>query len=441
MARTDERVLVLAPVGRDARLIEQTLTRADLVVQCCQDIAELRSQLAIGAGLLLLTDEVLNAGTIDTLTEMIGAQPAWSDLPLVVLLRSGRTGSTRQLYDLFGRRSLVVLLERPIGSPVLISVLRSLLQARFRQYQVRDLLEALASRNDLLSKEVAERKAAEMALQEAQAMLEARVQERTLELSELTVKLQAEIREREETAAILSEARRKLAEARDAERAHLARELHDGPMQELNAVIFQLMLPGAGTQEGPPELASIGQKLAAVNQRLRSLSYDLRPPLLVEFGLPAAMRAYAERVRAEHKMPVLHLTLPDESQPIEAQGAGDTILHPVLSDEAVTLALYRIYQQAVRNAVQHAEATQIWVRLAFEAEHTVLEIQDDGKGFAMPRRIVDLAHDNHLGIIGMMERAENAGGVLRLKSTPGGGTTVRVLIPHRQMNDPGSTVS
>jgi signal transduction histidine kinase/CheY-like chemotaxis protein len=135
-----DRILVLAPVGRDARLAEHALRRAGLAARICADLAELRRELGEGAGALLLTDEALPDEDPDV---WMGPEPAWSQLPFVVLtgLRRShpRIGPLRQLE----RRRNATFLERPVPRLTLVSALRAALESRRKQYAARDLLKDL----------------------------------------------------------------------------------------------------------------------------------------------------------------------------------------------------------------------------------------------------------------------------------------------------------
>ena len=94
------------------------------------------------------------------------------------------------------------------------------------------------------------------------------------------------------------------------------------------------------------------------------------------------------------------------------------------------LAAYRIVQEALNNVVQHAQASQAWVEVRFEAEHLVLSVRDDGQGFEAPDLPDALARQGHFGLMGIQERALLYGGQLTLRSAPGEGTEVTVRLPY-----------
>jgi signal transduction histidine kinase len=141
----ESRVLILAPIGRTAPLARDILAAAGFAADTCTAMVDLCSELERGAGAVLLLEEALaTEREARMLAAVLEAQPAWSDLPIAVFVADlERPGPAfRNFARLTLGRSIVVL-ERPIRAPALISLMRSLLQARERQYQVRDLVAAL----------------------------------------------------------------------------------------------------------------------------------------------------------------------------------------------------------------------------------------------------------------------------------------------------------
>jgi signal transduction histidine kinase/ActR/RegA family two-component response regulator len=179
----EDRILVLAPRGRDAEVVAQVLTRQGRVCSICPDIAALAREIGRGAGAVLITEEALAQADRDALVRRIGAQPPWSDLPFI-LLSTKRTGrrppaAVRILEELGN----VLVLERPIHGETLARAAASALRARRKQYETRRHLEQLRE--------------AEERLTQLNATLESRIHQRTRELSEANNRLMAEIAERE----------------------------------------------------------------------------------------------------------------------------------------------------------------------------------------------------------------------------------------------------
>jgi PAS domain S-box-containing protein len=233
-----------------------------------------------------------------------------------------------------------------------------------------------------------------------------------------------DITERKQMEAELAEVQRRLMEGREAERLHLAQELHDGPLQDLIGISYRL----AELAEGLPDEAGVGQMVAAqatlqqVLRMLRAISGELRPPALAPFGLEKAIRSHAEDFQRQHPELKIRFELMPDGQALPEQ---------------VRLALFRIYQQALNNVVRHAQASLVSIRFELDAQQTRLEIQDDGRGFEVPKRWIELVRRGHLGLVGIVERAEAIGGRLEVVSTPGEGSLVRVIVPRLDGKETG----
>jgi len=136
------RVLVLAPLGRDAALASGVLKHEHLTAEICADVPELVHKLRAGAGAAVIADEALN-GSIELLSGWVKTQPAWSDFPFIVLTGS-RTLPFARMEERFATMQPlgnITLLERPLRSVTLLTVVRAALRARARQYEVEHYLE------------------------------------------------------------------------------------------------------------------------------------------------------------------------------------------------------------------------------------------------------------------------------------------------------------
>jgi signal transduction histidine kinase/CheY-like chemotaxis protein len=150
-SRLEDRVLVLAPTGRDAALIGEMLND-EAPCAACATVDELASKVEEGAGMAIFAEEALAGVSIQSLLEALTGQPSWSDFPLLFLTTTGQESpkvSTR-LLALFGEQANLTILERPVRVPTLLSSVRSALRARRRQYQVRDYLEEKKLRDEKL---------------------------------------------------------------------------------------------------------------------------------------------------------------------------------------------------------------------------------------------------------------------------------------------------
>jgi two-component system sensor histidine kinase UhpB len=192
--------------------------------------------------------------------------------------------------------------------------------------------------------------------------------------------------------------------ARDAERRRLARELHDGVLQDLSAV--KLQLEGAAKTSASPQVQPAIDAMIETIVGLRRVVDDLGAPELTHKSLREALGAYAHAVANGHGT-TLQLDLSDEA-PIADWASRD---------------VFRIAQEALTNAVRHGAPGHLALRLYAAAQRTVLEIADDGSGFDV--RTVALG----TGIRGMRERAAAIGANLDILTTPGAGTTVRLTLP------------
>jgi signal transduction histidine kinase/ActR/RegA family two-component response regulator len=138
---TDERVLLLAPTGRDALLIAKVLGEAGVAAEACNDINDFCRKFSDGAGAGFITEEALDALALKCLVQAIGEQPPWSDFPLVVLTSGGGDAPANlSALKTLGEAGNVTLIERPTRVLTLVSALHAALRARRRQYEVREHL-------------------------------------------------------------------------------------------------------------------------------------------------------------------------------------------------------------------------------------------------------------------------------------------------------------
>jgi signal transduction histidine kinase len=146
---------------------------------------------------------------------------------------------------------------------------------------------------------------------------------------------------------------------------------------------------------------------------VRAMALDLRPPLLDELGLVAALRGYAEAQSVRTGVLI----------GVEANAGAET-LRP---DTAITA--FRIVQEAVNNTLRHASAERITVSVRADANRLLLSVRDDGRGFDVAEALQRAATGRHLGLLGMRERVEALGGRLEIDSTEGQGSEIRASVP------------
>jgi DNA-binding LacI/PurR family transcriptional regulator/signal transduction histidine kinase len=266
------------------------------------------------------------------------------------------------------------------------------------------------------------------------ATLGTEVATRTLELTQANEQLQREIIERkraEEQLALqarkLAEAQGRLAEVREAEQLRMAQDLHDGAVQQLIGISYAVEELRRRIQQrqplDPPFAADLSAALQDtrwqvldVSKQLRSLISELRPLGLKELGLRYALEGYVAHLQRE----------------VSAEGPKIRLsLSPMLPPlpEVAAICLFRVAQEALRNALQHAGAHHIDVSLHCDPGDAILRVQDDGSGFQVPAHFSELTRDDHFGLAGMAERVAWSNGHLIIRSRPGSGTEIVATVP------------
>lgn len=139
----EERILILAPVGRDGPAMATLLIARGFAATVCQSSAELRECVREGAGAMLLTEEALELAQLPELIDRLQKQPFWSEMPLIILTHGGEPRLARLLDTVAAAAGGITVLERPIGTATLVRTVEVAVRSRRRQYQVRDQIEAL----------------------------------------------------------------------------------------------------------------------------------------------------------------------------------------------------------------------------------------------------------------------------------------------------------
>jgi signal transduction histidine kinase len=200
--------------------------------------------------------------------------------------------------------------------------------------------------------------------------------------------------------------------AEDDERRRIARELHDGVNQDLASLSIALSVLEDGLPADTPddrrrEIARLHARAVELAEAIRYLSHELHPGILQYAGLATALRSHCREFDASHEVRVTY--------------RSDDLGH-VPAD--VALCVYRVTQEALKNAAMHARARQAWVTVAREEADLVLTIRDDGSGFDLAK-----ARGRGLGLISLEERVRHVGGRLVIDTEPQRGTTIRVVVP------------
>lgn len=201
-------------------------------------------------------------------------------------------------------------------------------------------------------------------------------------------------------------------------RKKLARDLHDGPTQSIAAIAMRLNFARRLLEREPAkaseELRKIEELARRTTKEIRGMLFTLRPLALETQGLLVALNQYFEKLRDTYDLNVI----------LQAEPAVEEVL-----DRNRQGVIFYIIEEAVNNARKHAQAKHIWTRLRVEGTTFVVEIEDDGVGFEVAAVDANYEQRGSLGMVNMRERAELINAVLHIRSAPGAGTTITVLVP------------
>ncbi len=282
------------------------------------------------------------------------------------------------------------------------------------------------------------RRRAEEALQQAHDDLEARVEARTHQLATVNQSLITEIAERKETErslraseAMLQARERQLQQnqedlralagqlltAQEEDRRRISRDLHDDVNQRLAMLTMDLRqmekTPFTDPDHQRTEIRRVSERLTAVSDDVRRMAYRFHPSILDDLGLVKALRRLVDDFSAQTGIKSTYAY----NDPVGS-----------LPDE-VTICIFRVVQESLSNIARHARASHVEVELSCEEQEVDLCIEDDGVGFDVKQSSTP---GGHLGLLSMKERARLAKGALEVTSTPGHGTRIRVEIPLAQ---------
>jgi signal transduction histidine kinase len=381
-AQSDLDIVILAPFGKDAMLIEKLFRQSALLTRVVAAVADLIDTVPNNAGAAVVAEEALDDQSINKLARKLETQPAWSDFPIIVLTSGGISTSATEIAAR-ERAPLgnVSLLERPLRAATLVSAVRSALAARRRQYELRDHLNR--------------REIAEQALRHSRDTLESIVQDRTAALRQLSAQL---------------------LRVQDEERRRIARELHDGLGQYLAAAKITLDTLMITHGEDASYLNDVEDLIDRSISETRTLSHLLHPPLLDATGFSSAARWYVEGFGKRSGIEAT-LSLP------EKLGRMPT---------SVETALFRIMQEALTNVHRHARSRKVEIALELDRRRTLatLTIRDFGKG--IPKETLEnfKRSGTHVGVglAGIRERLKELGGMMDIHSDKKG-TMLKCAIP------------
>jgi len=347
------RVLVVAPTGRDARLLCDMLGENGIVSERFADVRQLCEELRDGAGAILLTEEALGPGALECLSNALGTQPKWSDVPVILLTGNWQRIDTaaHQMFRQKGARGHLVIVEKPVRPLSLRSAVDAALITRTRQYELRDYQE---------------------------------------ELRALTAKL---------------------IEAQEAESRHLARELHDDFGQKLAVLGMDMaaLAQRASSKVLRGRLLEFTAQIGGFAKDIQHISRRLHPAILDDLGLAVALKNECAAFSEQHGIP--------------AEFDPGAIPRSVPDD--ISLCLYRVAQECLRNVGKHAKAAHVRIALSGGRDEIAMEIADIGNGFDLEK----IKGKGRLGLISMEERVRLVNGAFSISSQPEQGTLVKVRVP------------
>ncbi|MDE8564497.1 sensor histidine kinase [Anoxybacillus rupiensis] len=206
----------------------------------------------------------------------------------------------------------------------------------------------------------------------------------------------------------------RIIEAQEEERRRLSREIHDGPAQMLAHVmmrsdLMERIIRQRSVDEAVQELRDFKKMVRSALYEVRRIIYDLRPMALDDLGLIPTLRKYLQNVEEYNQQTKISFVHIGEEKRLPAH---------------FEVAIFRLVQESVQNALKHAEASEIQVKVEMKQQYLFLMIKDNGKGFDVKKK-----KENSFGLIGMKERVELLEGTMNIRSQMGVGTTVFIQIP------------
>ena len=304
---------------------------------------------------------------------LLKADAATREIPVIFLTAKSDPESERRGLEL----GAADYITKPISPPIVLARIKT-------QLNLKAAADFIRNKNELLEREVAQR---------------------TWELRNSNQQLRL-LAARVETVA-------------EQERVEIARELHDELGQLLTALKLDLAWLKRRSPEGDTPVAgkieAMDQVINATIGTVRRLTTGLRPRMLDELGVVAAIEAEVQEIRARHLECTLRVQRRETSIDKERQ-----------------VSLFRIFQESMTNVMRHSGATRVDILLDLDEERALLQVTDNGCGIGSAP-----ANSRSLGLVGMQERAHRWGGSFDILGSPGAGTTVRAVIPLRESADAG----
>jgi signal transduction histidine kinase len=420
----EQRVLILAPFGRDAEVIAEVLHKDERVCVRCRDADALTTALDTGAGAALIAEEALAGGHASRLFAWLERQPAWSDFPFILLAASRVGHRSARGLEVLERLGNVVVLERPLNSETLRRAVASSLRARARQYESR--------------RHLAERIEAQAALVQLNDSLESRIAERTHELASANNRLMMEIHERAKVQAVLVQS----------QKMEALGQLTGGIAHDFNNLLNVIMVN-----------AELIARVSA-DERIRGMAATVKRATERGAKLTGQLLTFSRNSNLDLKA-VDVVALLHGMRDIITVSLGSSIRYTNEFDngEMWTQADANQLELAILNLAINARDAmpaggQLKIRVRERAapdptldngRYVVVEVVDTGSG--VPPDVVSRVFDpffttkpigkgTGLGLSQVYGIARQAGGTARLFSEEGAGTTVEIWLPLREREAP-----
>jgi len=414
-----ERVLILAPRGRDAQVVSRLLRGHERDAVICSSVQHLVQELQLGAGTALVAEEAMHGANLRPLCTWLAEQPPWSDFPFVLLAGKPTLRRPEVAEVIIGVLGNVIVLERPITAQTLTSAIDSTLRARRRQYQTRKHLQ----QQSLVEQEL---RTSQQALRQLNETLESRITTRTVDLARANDRLVKEIAERERAQAALVQS----------QKMEAIGQLTNGIAHDFNNLLTAIV--------GNVDL--IRQRTS--DERLKRLASHAHEAANRASRLTGQLLAFSRTQRLDLK-PVNVDELIDGMHDLVRRSIGPSIAihmdlnsrlqHALADANQLELAILNLIINA-RDAMGEGGALSIRtdVRGSDSGEFVTISVRDTGGGIAphLLSKVFEpffttkpVGKGTGLGLSQVYGIAEQSGGTAKITSELGKGTTVEIWLP------------